>query len=321
MKKNVIKHLKNWLLLTVCVLSVVIAGCGNTPTSTPSTEVDNTAIEHTDEAVSIESETSTTETPETSDIVEEAQPADYNILFIGNSFTQYNNMPKLFLAITEAAEMNVAVDSCTKGSWTLLKFSSPEDTYGKQAIAKLAENKYDYVIIQEQSSAPIKKPGHFYDGVRNMYSLISENGATPVLYETWGYNSGYLTLDSYGQDTAEMEMKLRAAYTAIGEELSIDVSYVGTAMTDVLTNYPDVNLYNSDHKHPSYNGSTLAALTLFADIFDTDPRTVAYSDETIDKETMNILKEAAYHAAFDEIIIDEDKKTFSEGIVTTSDEE
>ena len=57
-----------------------------------------------------------------------------------------------------------------------------------------------------------------------------------------------------------MTQKLIASYGAIAEELSIDVSHVGTAFYDLYTNNPKLNVYDTDLSHPSAFGSYIVAV-------------------------------------------------------------
>jgi hypothetical protein len=112
-----------------------------------------------------------------------------------------------------------------------------------------------------------------------------------------------------------MTWKLAAAYTAIGDEVGIDVAYVGLAFNDVYTNNPTLtNLYADDLTHPSYSGSYLAALTIFTEITKIDPDEVKYNGSLTGNIT-SVLKEAARKAVFETPEIPDEYKTKSEGIV------
>lgn len=240
---------------------------------------------------------------------------EYKILFIGNSFTYFNDMPNaIFGEICRSAGYNVIVDSVTHGGYHLYKHADPADPCGKLVEEKLNENKYDYIILQEQSGSPVATPGLFYDGVRALAKKASENGAKLFLYETWGYKEGYSKLTTHGGDTVKMEMMLRAAYTAIGEEIGAEVIYVGAAMTDIYVSHKEINTYASDLFHPSAEGSTLAAFTIFSRIFGADPRQISYNGVCASDEAAKALKAAAYSAVFGENPIDEKYKTSSLGI-------
>ena len=195
-----------------------------------------------------------------------------------------------------------------------MKHSNPADKCGAQVELELENNEFDFVILQEQSHSPITSPDAFYTGSRSLVKKVRANGATPVFYSTWGRKTGSSILTDNGLTNESMTYKLAAAYTAIGEELGVECAYVGLAFYDVYTNDTSVtDLYASDLSHPSYSGSYLAAMTLFAEIFNADPTTVKYNG-TLSDSVASVLKAAAQRAAAGELTVPDEYKTSSEGI-------
>ena len=206
------------------------------------------------------------------------------------------------------------MDAITNGGYKLDQFANPDDEYGARVHRALKNEQYDYVIIQEQSGRPISNPAGFFDGSRDLAALVAENGAELWFYQTWGYKKGYSKLPTHGGTTKEMELLLRAAYDAIADELDAKVAHVGIAMYDLHLNdsfEPDV--YDSDLYHPSKYGSIAAAWTIFASIFEIDPDEVDF-DCGIDGEHLEIIKEAAYFAAFYPDPVPDGYKISSEGV-------
>ena len=241
--------------------------------------------------------------------------SEKDILFIGNSFTYVSDVPGTFEKIAKAAGHNVNVTSITNGGHYLYEHGNINDEYGAQVHAALANNKYDYVFIQDQSTNAIKDPESFYTAVRRMVRMVRENGATPILYATWGHKEGssYM-LDGWTNET--MTYDLAAAYTAIGEELDVLVSYPGLAFFDVHSNHGStINLYVSDNYHQSALGAYLSAMTHFAFVLDGNPLLNDYNG-THDEATTKILKQAAYDAAYSTPAIPEEYETSSVGVGT-----
>ena len=240
----------------------------------------------------------------------------YSILFIGNSYTYYNDMPTdIFEKFAEAAGYKVEVTAITKGAHKLYQFADPTDEYGaKVEKALTGTKKYDFVILQEQSIRPASENApDFYASVRNLSERIRATGATPVLYSTWGYKTGNANLNKYSLTNESMTWKMAASYQAIGDELSIPVVHVGLAFYDVYTGDSGIELYDSDKSHPSYKGSYLVAATLFAGIFDADPTVVAYKGSLTSADA-DILREAAKKAVFETYSIPDEYQTTSKGV-------
>lgn len=221
--------------------------------------------------------------------------ADWSVLMVGNSFSYYNDLNKpdgIFYNIATRAGYRVTVDCVYKGGYNLKKFFDPTDEYGKQVREKLAARRYDIIIIQEQSHTPISKAAEFYDSCRAFKKLADDNGAELWLYATWGYKAGHASLSKYGNDTADMEMKLRASYTAIADELGIKACYAGAAFSKVYAEHPSLEIYYTDKYHPGLNGSYLAGWVLFGSIFGVDPATLTYNGD-INASYAGILRAAA----------------------------
>ncbi|MBQ8208141.1 MAG: leucine-rich repeat protein, partial [Clostridia bacterium] len=243
------------------------------------------------------------------DYYEENRPR--NILFIGNSFTYYNDMPTaIFPVIAGAAGKEVNVTAITNGGHTLAEFATSTDTYGAKVVTAFAENEFDIVILQEQSHRPISNPESFYSAVRTLKEMARQNGAETYLYATWGYDADHTSLSTYGNDTADMEMKLRSAYEYIGSELNIPVCHVGAAMTYAFTK-SDVSLYKSDNYHPLTSASTLAAMTIFSTIYDIDPATINATVDGVTEEEMTALKEASSYVYNGDMSVPEEYQTAS----------
>ncbi len=220
---------------------------------------------------------------------------EYRVLLIGNSFTYYNEMNRpngIFYQLATNAGYRVTVDSVYKGGYYLHQFLNEKDEYGAKVLELLNTVKYDMVVLQDQSAAPITNPGDFYDSCRSFKKLIDKNGAEMWLYQTWGYKDGYKDLTKFGKDTFDMEMKLRAGYAAIGKELSVPVVYAGAAFSRSYKDHPEIELYYTDIKHPGVMGSYLIAWTLFGTMFGVDPSTLT-CDGTVDPEYAKLLREAA----------------------------
>ena len=283
------------MLLIVSAILGMFVGCGNQQGTTPSTDA----------------------VPTESGLEENMLPKDktYSILFIGNSYTDFNTMPaSIFGPMAEGCGYDVQITAITQGGYKLEQFADPEDTRGaKVAQALDGSQKYDFVILQEQSVLPATEPGAFYDAVRKLAQAARAVGAQPVLYCTWGRQPGSYDLTKYDMTNESMTWKLAAAYTAIGAELDIPVCYVGLAFYD-LCNNTGVEIYDPDRTHPSATGSHVVALTLLSGIFGVNPDNAILPDYISEWDIYQI-KEAVKKAVFDTPEIPEEYRTTSEGVV------
>ena len=316
------------LAFAMLCLPVLMVSCNGDSGSDDTTTTAGTTTEATPDGTTTAGGDTTTKAPDSttagngdadtttstnSDVRDPSKPL--KILFIGNSFTNHNKMaPNIFAPLCAAAGYEVQVDTILKGGHYLYEFAQETDEYGAQVKTALTNKKYDIVIIQEQSGAPVSNTPLFYYGARILADMVKTNGAELWYYQTWGYKAGYSKLPTHGGTTEAREMKLRAAYTAIAEETGGKVAHAGVAMLDVHTSQSSINLYNADLFHPSLEGSTLVAYTLFAEIFGVDPRGVNFNG-TVSAQTAAILKEAAYKATLEENnAVPEEHKMVSTGV-------
>jgi hypothetical protein len=221
----------------------------------------------------------------------------YNVLFIGNSYTFYNDMPTAYFEpMVKLCGYDVRVTTITKGAYTLEKFADPSDPYGQMVNTALsAEGSFGFVILQEQSARPAIDPEAFYAAVRNLNERIRAIGAKPVLYATWGRQTGSDTLTKYDMTNESMTYRLAAAYSAIGQELDIPVLHAGLAFYWVNSGDNHIDLYNADKSHPSVAGSYLAAMTLVCGIWGIDPVTAPLSGPLTPEEDA-IVRQAVAEA-------------------------
>ena len=72
------------------------------------------------------------------------------MLFLGNSYTNVNDLPALFKSLSSAGGFEISVDKSTPGGCTL---SNPSNghLFNAQSLAKIHAENWDYVILQEQS--------------------------------------------------------------------------------------------------------------------------------------------------------------------------
>lgn len=224
------------------------------------------------------------------------------VLFVGNSFTYYWDIEKIFEKVALGAGVNVSAQRIAIGSHTLTKYADPVDQGGSQVEAALTSGiDYDYIVLQEQSTRPINNPDFFKAAAAALKARIdsTQKQAKVFLYATWGFPKS-----ANGMTIPEMEGKIRASYEKVASEIGAGVSEVGKAFTTVYEKYPEINLIHTDQQHPSYAGSFLSACVHAATLLGIDPRTSSYNGETAPDGTVftaeiaTILKQVAYETVF-----------------------
>ena len=218
-----------------------------------------------------------------------------NILFIGNSYTYFSDLPTLFSSLCAANGQEVRVDSVTCGGRRLYEnlneFASdfnPDDEYSKKISELVEENEYDVLFLQEQSCLPILNPQMFLAGVVGLSTII---GAwRTVLYATWGRADGSDTLAHFGWTRESMTKGLYDAYCQAAEIAHAEVSPVGLCFAALVESHPEIDLYDPDKSHPSYAGTSGAALSHYKTVFGEMPRDLSVLK--LDGDVAAVLAEA-----------------------------
>ena len=212
-----------------------------------------------------------------------------NILFIGNSYTFYNDMPEMFEKLANDNGKNVTVYSVTKGGRKLVDYEvSDEETEKLQSV--LDARRYDVCIIQEQSILPASDYDAFIRGLDGVIKKVKDRADRLVLYATWGRKHGSAVLDQHNWTTSSMTELLSHSYFKAAEYFGTDVSAVGESFLKVTKMSPDTELYNADLSHPSYDGSCLAALTHYYTLFGEFPENC--DTLLIDSAKLSVFKSA-----------------------------
>ncbi len=222
---------------------------------------------------------------------------DYRVLFIGNSYTYYNDLWDLFTQAGESLGYTITADHVTQGGYYLDQYLNEKDEFGIKMLQCFAKNSYDVVFIQEQSTCPVQDYDRFEAGVKALDEKIRANGAKTILYQTWGRQTGSPTLIALGWTNQSMTQDLIAAYNRAAGEIGAMVSPVGAAFYEVYTTHSEIELYDPDTTHPSLAGSYLAALCHLATFTGADVREVTF-DAGLGEETASVLREAAHAAVF-----------------------
>ena len=185
---------------------------------------------------------------------------EMKVLFVGNSYTYFNDMPNtFFVKEAEAAGINAEVTAITKGGYRLSQFADSENEQGQRLRQAIKDKHYDCAVLQEQSLNPIKNEESFLSGVKELKDLI--DAKCFILYATWGRNEGSPELEALKLTREEMTEKLSLAYNKAAAEHGMRVAEVGKAFLEYSGDRDE--LYDKDKSHPSLLGSAIAARVIF----------------------------------------------------------
>jgi hypothetical protein len=206
------------------------------------------------------------------------------ILFIGNSYTFFNDLPRIFTELMASGGYIVVVGQETQGGWSL------SDHYNsKETTKNIKSGKWDYVVLQEKSVV-INPETSMFPAVRSIDELTRKNGADTILFMTWGRRDGLPNLGN--PDYASMQSQIEQNYREIGEELGLTVAPVGKAWELAHNLDPNLQLWHEDGSHPSPSGTYLAASVFYTIMTGNSPEGLEYT-ANLAPETAGLLQSFA----------------------------
>lgn len=151
---------------------------------------------------------------------------------------------------------------------------------GSPSMNEIATGSYDIVVLQEQSQIPsftdAEVNTYFFPYLKTLDSAIkAANPCTKtLLYMTWGRK--------YGDDMncanwppvctyAGMDSLLRKRYLEAAVANNCMVAPAGAVWRFLREHHPEINLYEPDNSHPSFEGSYAVAACFYSAIFKKSP--------------------------------------------------
>jgi len=224
------------------------------------------------------------------------------VMYVGNSFYYYNDsMHSKVLGLTNVADpQNRSQYRSTSItiSGSGFNWHDMESYFRPNAVASYsfvgdneirfntAGRQYDTVIMMDCSQCPIhpqlKQP--FHDTAKRYGATLTKAQMRPVLFMSWAY-----------KDKPEMTAQLAEEYTKAGNANDMLVIPAGLAFAKAIAMRPELELYETDKRHPSLTGTYLAAATVYATLYRKSPVGNTYT-AGLPREVVTTLQTAAWEA-------------------------
>ncbi len=197
---------------------------------------------------------------------------------MGNSFTARNNLPGLLTGLAGARGIELEHKLIQAGGASLRQHLNA----GK-ALDAIATGGFDVVVLQEQSTLPIKNPARFREGARDFDAAIKKAGARTALYLTWAR-----------RNAPETQQALTSAYAGSAVELGATLVPVGPVWERFLSTHDQPVLHDKDNSHPALAGSYLAACVFLIALLEEDPVGIDVPVKGLDADTAALLRQSAW---------------------------
>jgi hypothetical protein len=198
-------------------------------------------------------------------------PNTSHIIFIGNSFTSYNDMPAQVEEMAHSGGKDVRVTMMAPGGYTL------QNQWSDNNVLSMIDSRvWDAVILQEQSQRfAFRRDQVATDSFRYGVSLANRirqrsPNARLYWYQTWGYKNGDADNCTNLPEICShegMDRKIAENTLEMARLTQADVVEVGAAWKRYHKLHPEIELYDVDGKHPSPTGSQLAAQAFYHALF------------------------------------------------------
>ena len=223
------------------------------------------------------------------------------VLFVGNSYTQVNNLPQIVSNIALSMGDTMTYASNTPGGCTFEMHSR------NQSMTMICEGGWDFVVLQEQSQLPAFPMDSvelyvFPFAQQLVDSVYAYNPcAEPMFYMTWGRKNGDTEFGYPPMDTYEgMDSLLYARYMQMGEDNDASVCPVGRVWHYLRDHHEEIELYMSDGSHPSLAGSYAAACAFYTMIFGRNPDSISYG-AGLDENHVFAIHSAVHEVVYDSL--------------------
>jgi len=204
---------------------------------------------------------------------------DINVLFLGNSYTQVNELPQVVADLAASSGHTIYFESFTPGGCTFDLHSTSEST-----LNLIRKGCWDYVVLQEQSQLPTidhYRYSSMYPAAERLHDSIKKYNpcAALMFYMTWGRENGGQQCEDYGEglycsadfrDFDHMQDSLTSAYSEIAERLEAYNAPAGEAWRNAI-HQTSIDLFANDGSHPSIYGTYLTACVFHGMLWDESP--------------------------------------------------
>ena len=201
------------------------------------------------------------------------------VLFVGNSYIYYNNLPQMVSLLSDSLNTKLICKKSTFGGATLGDHWNSRKGLRTREI--LAKEKFDIVIIQDNSMWPLEHVDSVLMYGKLFCDLIKSKNATPYLYNTWSREATPQTQGAIDKVYQELAFQTKAVLVP-----------VGGAWAEAKSQKPATQLYFTDGSHPSPLGTFLIALCFVKKITGLLPTKFAtvYNYPAIDNESIRLMQ-------------------------------
>lgn len=170
------------------------------------------------------------------------------VLFVGNSLTYVNNMPRTLEQIAKSLDARppLVAHFAGAGGRTL-----KQQYFDRHVTDEIRDGHYAVVVLQAQSSEVVYSFGETSYYAKLLDDAVRRSGAKTVIFTTWAPQNGHFT-------QSEFDRK----YEQLARNLHAELAPVALAWQKLESD--GIRLTENDGVHPNARGSYLIACVFFS---------------------------------------------------------
>lgn len=226
-----------------------------------------------------------------------------DVLFIGNSYTRYNDLPKMVRNIARSVDSGPRIRTrrLTHGGFDLRRhWRRPE------VRQTLRDRRWDCVVLQDHSLSPLNHPDRVSAYARRFRRALMEPTRV-ILFQPWARQRQSRVYRSDRVDVRspeEWESRVHRVLRSLADELRVDLAPVGRAWRRARYRHPEVALHRRDGTHPDVPGTYLSALVIYGTVSRKDPRRVTWRPYPLRTQQAMTLRDIASETLASQSAID-----------------
>lgn len=170
--------------------------------------------------------------------------APLRVLFLGNSHTQFNDLPKLVAALGQARNRPI--------NFQVFAGATLDQLHGMPQVRNaITSGRFDAVVLQGQSISMSHKYTYSNKEAIELAKVARQNGAQAYLFSEWPRRGI--------EETAYIE----GIYKKIADASGAKIIPVGRVWDAVLREQRNLRLWADDGNHASPLGSCVAAFAIY----------------------------------------------------------
>lgn len=228
------------------------------------------------------------------------------VLFVGNSFTYYNDLHLVFKSLADSASHPVQVGLHAPGGVSVGDIAQGNMAHmnNPNLYQMMKAGNWDYMVLQDNQgrfvfdygvfpSSSLVIEGHIM--LRDSFQFYNPCGKV-IWFAGWGPKDGYPPYASTGSGLID---KIYNNYLYLLDTAGEVIAPIGPAWKRVIAGHPSITLWDGDNVHPGPSGTFLTAAVVYSSIFKDNPLNSKYIHQIGAPVNDSLIKNIAYQTVVD----------------------